>query len=65
MVYEKLDDGTVLTDEAVDALVEDAYAALYRGAYRVVPNPHKAVTPVTLTDERRAELLEAVFAKND
>jgi hypothetical protein len=46
MVYETLDNGTVLTDETVDKLVADAYAALDKGAYQVIPNPHKAAAPV-------------------
>ena len=41
MTYETLDDGAPLTDEAVDKLVADSYAALERGAYKVIPNPHK------------------------
>ncbi|MFP3043804.1 hypothetical protein LQZ19_18485 [Treponema primitia] len=35
-----LDDGTPITDEVADKLVADVYAALDRGAYRAIPNPH-------------------------
>ena len=57
MAYETLDDGTLLTDEAVDKLVTDAYGALERGGYHVIPNPHKTATPVKLSEQRRTELL--------
>ncbi|MDR2482966.1 MAG: hypothetical protein LBD08_04970 [Treponema sp.] len=46
MTYETLDDGVLLTDDAVEKLVADAYAALERGAYKVIPNPHKKQEPL-------------------
>jgi hypothetical protein len=65
MVYETLDDGTVLTDETIDKLVMDAYSALDRGAYKVIPNPHQserssAAAPLKLSAQHRAELLNAL-----
>ena len=60
MIYETLDDGTVLTDSVVDKLVADAYTALERGAYKVIPNPHKRQEPLKLSEPRRAELLKAL-----
>jgi hypothetical protein len=42
MKYETLDDGSLLTDERGSRLVADAYTALERGAYKIIPNPHKA-----------------------
>jgi hypothetical protein len=57
MAYETLDDGTLLTDEAVDKLVTDAYTALERGNYHVIPNPHKTATPVQLSEQCRAALV--------
>ena len=60
MAVELLDDGTPLTDEAVDKLVADAYTALEKGAYKVIPNPHKQKEPVKLSERRRAELKKAL-----
>ena len=60
MTYETLDDGMLLTDEAVEKLVADAYAALERGAYKVIPNPHKKKEPLILSGRRRAELVKAL-----
>ena len=51
------DDGTLLSDEMVDKLVADAYAALERGDYHVIPNTHKTATPIQLSEQRRIELL--------
>ena len=65
MTYETLDDGAPLTDEAVDKLVADSYAALERGAYKVIPNPHKRQEPLKLSEARRAELLQALSIKED
>ena len=54
---ELLPDGTPLTDEVVDELVADVYAALDRGAYRTIPNPHGKPQPRKIVDPRlRAEL---------
>ena len=64
MRYETLNDGTVLTDSAVDKLVADAYAALERGAYRVIPNPHKRLGPVRPSEHNRAELVKALSLAN-
>jgi hypothetical protein len=60
MAYKTLDDGTVLTDKTVDKLVADAYAALEKGAYQVIPNPHKADAPVKLSEEQRTALIHAL-----
>ena len=57
MAHETLDDGTLLTDETVDKLVTDAYAALARGDYHVIPNPHKTTTPIKLSEQHRAALV--------
>jgi hypothetical protein len=70
MAYETLDDGTLLTDKAVDTLVMDAYAALDRGAYKVIPNPHKperssSAAPLKLSPRRRAELIKALSLDTD
>ena len=59
-----LEDGTILTDSTVDKLVADAYDALERGAYKVVPNPHKRQEPLKLSEQRRAELVEALSLAN-
>jgi hypothetical protein len=55
---------TLLTEEAARRIVDDVYTALSKGAYKVVPNPHKTVKPVKLTDKRRAELIEALADEN-
>ena len=57
MAHETLDDGTLLTDETVDKLVTDAYAALERGDYHVIPNPHKTTAPIKLSEQRRTALV--------
>jgi hypothetical protein len=62
---ETLDDGTLLTDEVVNTLVKDTYTALEKGAYTVIPNPHKperssAAAPLKLSEQRRVELLRAL-----
>jgi hypothetical protein len=56
MAHETLDDGTLITDETVDKLVADVYAALEKGAYRVISNPHKKNTPLKLSKKHQAEL---------
>jgi hypothetical protein len=56
MIYETLDDGTLLTDEAVDKLVTDVHAALERGDYHVIPNSHNTTAPINLPEQHRAEL---------
>ena len=63
--YETLDNGAPLTDEAVDKLVADAYSALEKGAYKVVPNPHKRQEPLRLPGRRRAELVRALSSNDD
>ena len=65
MLYETLDNGMILTDEAVDKLVADAYIALEKGAYKVIPNPHRKHEPIKLSKQHRAELLNALSANND
>jgi hypothetical protein len=60
MAHETLDDGTLITDEIADKLVADVYAALEKGAYRAVPNPHKKNTPLKLSKKRQAELQRAL-----
>ena len=65
MTYETLDNGMILTDEAVDKLVADAYTALEKGAYTVIPNPHKTHEPVRLSKQRREELLKALSVNGD
>jgi hypothetical protein len=65
MEYETLDDGTLLTDEAVDKLVTDVYTAIERGNYTVIANPHKserssAAAPLHLPPQLQAELLGAL-----
>jgi hypothetical protein len=57
------DEGTPLTDEVVDKLVTDAYAALERGDYHVILNPHKTARPIKLSEQRRAELLAHITQK--
>jgi hypothetical protein len=56
MARETLDDGTLITDEIADKLVADVYAALEKGAYRAVPNPHKKHVPLKLSKQYQAEL---------
>jgi hypothetical protein len=63
MADETLDDGTILTDKAVDQIVGDVYAALDKGTYRVIPNPHKKTDPLKLSARQRAELLKALSAE--
>ena len=65
MIYVTLDNGMILTDEVVDTLVADAYAALEKGTYTVIPNPHKTHEPVRLSEQRRAKLLKALSVHND
>jgi hypothetical protein len=60
MADEILDEGTVLTEEAVNKIVEDVYSALDKGAYRVIPNPHKNTEPLKLSTGQQAELLKAL-----
>jgi hypothetical protein len=65
MEYETLDDGTLLTDEAVDKLVTGVYTAIEKGNYTVIPNPHKperssAAAPLRLSPRLQAELLGAL-----
>jgi hypothetical protein len=62
MAGETLDEGTVLTDEAVNKIVEDVYSALDKGTYRVIPNPHKNTEPLKLSSCQQAELLKALSA---
>jgi hypothetical protein len=63
MSFETLDGGTLLTDEAVNKIVADAYAALEKGAYKVIPNPHKRQERGKLSTRRRAELVKAVIKR--
>jgi hypothetical protein len=63
MAGEMLDDGTILTDEAVNQIVEDVYDALDKGTYRVIPNPHKKTDPLKLSPRRQEELLKALSAE--
>jgi hypothetical protein len=58
---ETLDDGTVLTDEAIDKIVSDAYAAIEAGKYRVIPNPHKKLDPIKITDPVLRSKLEKIL----
>jgi hypothetical protein len=60
MTDKKLDDGTPITDEVADKLTADVYAALEKGAYKVIPNPHKKTAPLQLPEQRRAELQRAL-----
>jgi hypothetical protein len=60
MADETLDDGTILTEETVNKIVEDVYSALDKGAYRVIPNPHKETEPLKLSSFQQAELLKAL-----
>jgi hypothetical protein len=39
-ILETLDDGTPITDELAGKMTTEVYAALDRGAYKVIPNPH-------------------------
>ncbi|MDR2048857.1 MAG: hypothetical protein LBP69_05330 [Treponema sp.] len=64
MAGETLDDGTILTDKAVNQIVEDVYVALDKGTYRVIPNPHKKTDPLKLSPRQQAELLRALSAEN-
>jgi hypothetical protein len=63
MADERLDEGTILTDETVNKMVEDVYAALDKGTYRVIPNPHKKTDPLQLSPRQWAELLKALSAE--
>jgi hypothetical protein len=63
MADETLDDGTILTDETVSKIVENVYAALDKGTYRVIPNPHKKTDPLKLSPHQREELLKALSAE--
>jgi hypothetical protein len=65
MIYETLENGMVLTGETVDTLVADTYTAPESGAYKVIPNPHKTREPVSLSEQRRVELLKALSVSND
>ncbi|GHU64786.1 hypothetical protein FACS189447_02410 [Spirochaetia bacterium] len=64
MTDEKLDNGTLITDEVADSLVADVYAALEKGAYKVVPNPHRKTTPLHLSKQDRAALQRALALDN-
>jgi hypothetical protein len=61
MADKTLDEDTVLTDETVNKIVEDVYAALDKGKYRVLPNPHKRTEPLKLSPHQRTELLTAIL----
>jgi hypothetical protein len=63
MADETFDEGTVLTDEAVNKIVEDVYSALDKGTYRVILNPHKKTDPLKLSPCQRVELLKALTAE--
>jgi hypothetical protein len=61
-ILETLDDGTPITGELADKLTADVYAALDRGAYKVIPNPHgKRETLKTSNRLLRAELEKALL----
>jgi hypothetical protein len=61
---ETLDDGTPITDALAEVLVADVYAALDRGAYRAIPNPHsqRSAKPRKLDPQARAALQAALDA---
>jgi hypothetical protein len=61
MAQETLDNGVIISDEVADKLVADVYAALEKGAYRVIPNPHKKNMPVKLSKRLQSELQRALF----
>jgi hypothetical protein len=64
---ETLDDGTPLTDAVIDKLVAGVYAALDRGAYRAIPNPHgqrDGAKPRKLNPSALSELQAALDAEN-
>ncbi|GHV94490.1 hypothetical protein AGMMS50293_08100 [Spirochaetia bacterium] len=60
MTDEKLDNGTLITDEVADKLVADVYAALEKGAYKIIPNPHGKTKPLQLSEQRRTALQRAL-----
>jgi hypothetical protein len=63
MADKAFDEGTVLTDAAVNKIVEDVYSALDKGTYRVIPNPHRKTEPLKLSACQQAELLKALSAE--
>ena len=64
MVQETLDNGVIITDEAADKLVADVYAALEKGAYKVIPNPHKKNTPLKLSKRLQSALRRTLSMNN-
>ena len=62
-MFEKLDDGTPLTEKLVEKMVSDVYSALEKGAYRPIKNPHGKIKPIKITSQKLRSKLEKIASE--
>jgi hypothetical protein len=56
-----LSDGTVITDEVAEKIVEEVYDAIDRGAYKVITDKFRKSPAVTIPNEKiQKQLLQEI-----
>ncbi|GMO48410.1 MAG: hypothetical protein Ta2G_03960 [Termitinemataceae bacterium] len=62
-IFEILPDGTLLTDDMVEKIVNDVYIALDKGNFRSILNPHGKIKPQKITDPHLHTELQDMLAE--